>query len=529
MNTKTLVSTAAALALALSLAVPTRAWAYARLGRWDASTSAVYPVVRAYSCPNQFARFFSQPWDSVRRQLLSAANEWFVGGGSDLRIRVQPDLPASDPRCQDVNPTMNPGEILVTAERNNGGGSCYLATTFWWVNGASLTQAKVIMHSGTACGGSYQPYAWSNGDYPGVGQYDFWSVFAHELGHAIGFLHSGEATAVMLGSAPNGDSQRRFLSSDDRAGLRDAALAYPRTETALQHRRSTDDGASWHSEGEPLGLSVIGAPAICAEDGVSARPYLVASTRAADDTLYTFRTNGVSRAGDATPALTSQMAPAVGCRSGAFVLASVATDVDRNVQVATSSDGTTWSAGHNVGVSSGLPPALAYASWNQRYVLLASDPFTGRLRTLLSTDNGQTWSAPSEWTFFRTSSAPGITCQASGQYCNLTWSDAQFSHTPLRSATIRFDASGALYLDADYHLGFNSYGGGVASNANRFQHVWRDRGTATVLTAGGWPWPATLAPLTFTPDIAHAPPTIAWGAPWSEWSAWYSFATRYDR
>jgi hypothetical protein len=155
-------TTAAALAAVLFLLAADTTFAYTRTGRWDGSTSSLYPVVPAVACPNQFALNFTQPWAAIRRQALAAANEWFTSGGADLRVRLRGDLPASDARCQTTNAAgPNSGEIVVTAEPNNGGGQCFLATTFWWTNGSSIERAKVIMHSGTACSGTYQAYPWA--------------------------------------------------------------------------------------------------------------------------------------------------------------------------------------------------------------------------------------------------------------------------------------------------------------------------------------------------------------------------------
>jgi len=501
--------------------------AYSVFGHWDPTTSSGYPVIPARACPNQYATFFSTPWDPIRRQFLSAANEWFTSGGADVRVRLQGDLAASDPRCSNTsaaNP--NPGEILVTAEKNNGGGMCFLATTFWWTNGARIERAKVIMHSGTACTGTYQAYPWSNGDVPTAGQYDFWSVYQHELGHALGFDHSTDPNAVMMASALMGSIQLRNLSTDERLGLRNTATGYPRILTSSQHRRSIDDGASWLNEGEPFAVDVIGSPSLCY--GTAAGRYLVASTLASNDTVVAYWTNGVTSAGTATLPIQSHLPPAIGCASGQYVVAAVANDPARTVVVSTSPDGVTWSAPTSLGISSSLPPALAYAPWQGVFVLVTTDIASGSLQTRLSS-NGTSWAAPQSWPY-RTSSPYGIDCRSASGSCELAWADAERSYTPLRSATLGFLPLGmGLTATATYDLGLNSYGGGVASNGSRFQRTWRDRGTATVLTSGGWSSPATLSPLTFTGTVIHAAPNLAWGAAWSEWSSWYAVAARYDR
>lgn len=152
-----------------SYAHPARA--FTRWGAWSSSYSSSFPVVHVDSCPNQYAQFFSQPWNSIANNARSAMNEWFVSGGVDFRMRWTGDLPATDSRCADAGPARTDpvdGEILLTAEQFNGNLQCFLGTTFWWNNGTQARRAKVILHAGTMCGGSYYAYPWAtNADYPG--------------------------------------------------------------------------------------------------------------------------------------------------------------------------------------------------------------------------------------------------------------------------------------------------------------------------------------------------------------------------
>lgn len=73
---------------------------------------------------------------------------------------------------------------------------------------------------------------WSSNDQPQTGRYDLASTVLHELGHAAGLGHSGQSTAVMYPSLPNGVA-KRTLTADDISGLQSAypAVVTPTTPT----------------------------------------------------------------------------------------------------------------------------------------------------------------------------------------------------------------------------------------------------------------------------------------------------------
>src|SRR5262249_20575062 len=151
---------------------------------------------------------------------------------------------------------------------------------------------------------------------------------------------------------------------------------------------------------------------------------------------------------------------------------------------------------NGVGAASSLRPAVAFANFANRYVLAFADRWSGRLRTMTSSD-GLIYGNLQTFDSIRTSNQIGITCQDSGAYCSLTWSDGNFFQTPLSTAVMRFDVSGNLYIESMAGLGYYSYGGSVASNSGRFEYVWRDGEYSTGLTSGGWPWPPVLDTINF--------------------------------
>ncbi len=49
--------------------------------------------------------------------------------------------------------------------------------------------------------------------------YDFESMAVHELGHGLRLHHSSDTGATMFSSMPKGETKKRSLNSDDRAGI----------------------------------------------------------------------------------------------------------------------------------------------------------------------------------------------------------------------------------------------------------------------------------------------------------------------
>src|SRR5258706_1583179 len=95
----------------LALCCSITSFAFDRPAAWSAATSSAFPVVRVFTCPNQFAaQFPGFDWNNIRGHALAAANEWFVQGNADVRLRVQnPDLAAADPRCSSGSGTPGTG------------------------------------------------------------------------------------------------------------------------------------------------------------------------------------------------------------------------------------------------------------------------------------------------------------------------------------------------------------------------------------------------------------------------------------
>jgi hypothetical protein len=536
-----LMKLTSALAFAALSLCSTASFAFDKPTRWTANTSPVFPLVRVFGCPNHFATNFPTfDMGRIAYQTRNAANTWFTEGGADLRLRYAGDLAASDPRCATGSGSPNPGEILLTAERNHGGGACNLATTFWWWNGSGeITSATVILHRGTVCGGSYGDYNWDPGvDYPGAAEFDFQSTILHELGHAIGFNHSGDPTSIMWPSAAPGQSAIRNLANDDLLGLQQSGASYGMIQTVSRHRYTSaaSPPTAWFDEGETIPGTLLGAPAVAHSALFDpSRFYLVAYTRASDRAVMFGRTNGFqnSAAGftQVAAGVTSNRPPAVtaGTASANELLAYA--DLSSDGLLTRRNTGAVWTAPLAIGQTSRVAPALAYLPGRDVYVLAWAAFPSGLLHTMVSSDGGQSWHADQAWSF-RTFHSFGLTCRATDE-CVLAFANGESHLGRLAYLTLGYDAAQSSLFMGPFRssdVGADTYGAGVTTGASgRTQLGWRDRGTATVLTSGGWSSsPGTLDTTIFLPGVTSAAPRLAYNASWNEFTMWSSHATRYD-
>ena len=431
------------------------------------------------------------------------------------------------------------GEILLTAEMNHGGGACNLATTFSWTNGSGeLTTAKMILHRGTVCGGSYVNYNWDPGaDYPGASEFDFQSVLLHELGHAIGFDHSADGGSIMWPNASTGQNSIRNLAVDDVLGLQQSGSSYGPIQTTSRHRYASAFSAptSWFDEGETISDTLLGAPATVHSSLLDASSfYLVAYTRASDRAVMFGRTNGFQNwaAGFAPVAagVTSHRPPAVSSSttiaSEVLVYANPSTD---ELLVRRNPSGS-WSVPFATGRTSRIAPAITFVPGRELHVLAWAEFPSGAIHTMVSSDGGQSWSSDQVWGF-RTFNSFGITCRSDDQ-CVVAFANGESHLGRLGSFQLSYNpGTGSLAMASSSSDMADTYGATVTTNSSsgRTQLGWRDRGTATVMTSGGWNGsPGVLDNVAWLPAISYSSPRIAYNASWNEFTLWSSYASRYE-
>jgi hypothetical protein len=517
----------------LATCAPATAYAFSRNSVWNNVYDPAFPILRVYGCPGRFATYFPTfPWDNILSQAQQAMNEWFIGGGADVRMRYEGDLGDADPRC--VNETPDTGTVLLSAEQANGSGNCNWATTFYPsdTNGNS-TSALVIFHAGTVCNGAFQAFPWAtNADYPQANpaQVDFQSVFLHELGHALGFNHSSDPNAVMFAFGNEGDVTRRFLADDDVRGLF-GTFPYSPTQMNMYDVWTNNDGATWNSNsiGPPTFYAVGGVAACVNNDGNSNVYQGVWTDIYPYQTINTF-TYVNSFSFGATIGSGAETASAIACGSDRTWYGWV-DGMTRNVQFVWNVGGT-WIGSNAPGVQSGVPPAAAEVhdatGAVAGYLLAFTNPGTGHLSTLFSTDR-LTFPISTLATFdFRTFLGFGIACKPQIPQCVVTFADGGVAQTPMMSATLSVDATATspvtLLAEPRPLCGSpNSYGGTVQfANSNaKGMIAWRDRGFNTVLAStvdGATNWSSVTM---------HSVPSLAWANSYGTYAAFFCYASRY--
>ncbi len=538
------------LAAFLILCCPSSAFAFDKPTAWSAASSPTFPVVPVFSCPNHFASAFPGfSWNNIRGHALAAANEWFVDGNADVRLRIQTaDLAASDPRCATGSGAAGTGQILLTAETNFGvAGVCRFASTF---GGPGTSSATVIMHRGCVnASGAYSDLNWAtNAEFPAASQADFWAVLLHEFGHALGFNHDTDPKAVMFPSIQGlGDDSQRNLSRNEIVGLKDPASPYGAIQTTSLHRRADASGAgvasTWQDEGEPTNVAMVGAPSIYRATRFNTSSfYLAAFVRASDSAVMWGRTDGANNwtAGFAPVSATSRHPPAVAgdAASPQEVLAYVNDTLDGEIVFRTTSTGTSWNAPTILtNQVSRVGPAIAYLANRNVYVMAWPDSRTGRIRTAISLDNGTTFINVQEWAAARTYHRIGITCPGFDQ-CLLGFSDGSKVYTQWSYLNLTF-ISGWPFIPlsgfgagSGGSLGQDSYGGGLGTSPTQVQFGWRDRGTSTVMTSDRRGIGSNVNTLVFIPSVTHSALSVSFdagaaGVP--RFSLWSTFASRYDK
>jgi hypothetical protein len=519
-------------------AVGNQAFAFSRQAAWGPTTDPKFPIVPVFGCPGRFATFFPGiPWPNILSQAMLAMNEWFTGGGADIRMRYEGDLSDSDPRC--VNETPDDGTILISAEKNNGSGQCFLATTFYNDDGMGhSTSSLVIMHAGTVCNGPFQPWDWAtNADYPGAtpAQFDFQSVFLHELGHAIGFNHSTDQNAVMFAFVPVGDTTKRILADDDVRGLF-GTFPYSPSQLTMFDVWSPDNGSSWQRNviGNATTFAV-GSPAACINNDTSSDTYQGAwTTPYPYQTISTFTFQSGYAFGQTIGGGT-EMAPGVACGSdrtwyGWTNAFAGGMQYFWNV-------GGTWVGPFTIPLSSGVSPAAAEVHDSTGsglgYLLVFADPATGAVSTLYSSDKltfPTTTAESFELAGLRSFHGLGVSCFPKAPQCTVIYADGNSHSTPMMTAVLSVSpgmTSPVTVTGGPTPIaGSDGYGGAPAFNINGTGNlfVWRDRGFNTVLasTANG------TSPIQWSNVSIETAPTVVFANHYLTYAVFYSFADRYN-
>ncbi len=142
------------------------------------------------------------PASTWEKQILKAAQTWAMQTNVNFSVVADNGAPSGTGNYEQGDPNM--GDIRVAGYQGGTGNGQPLASAYMAPPGNNYSVAGDITFN------TSQPY--------NIGcTYDLFTVAEHEIGHALGLLHSSDSTATMYG-AYNGTMTA--LGSDDVAGIR---------------------------------------------------------------------------------------------------------------------------------------------------------------------------------------------------------------------------------------------------------------------------------------------------------------------
>jgi hypothetical protein len=91
---------------------------------WNQGTA---PFIPLFTCDNQLQTQFPNTVNDIKRELIIAAEEWFVGSGAHIRLAYLGSLTPTDPACAAVPTVIAPRDSPARrppVRRRSGGVWC---------------------------------------------------------------------------------------------------------------------------------------------------------------------------------------------------------------------------------------------------------------------------------------------------------------------------------------------------------------------------------------------------------------------
>ena len=213
---------------------------------------------------------------SEETALRNAIDAWNDAGGSTARL-VEDSSPTSQARTDWDSSTIH----LMLFDENNvsgyfpGGSSTVAITPVWFYSSGLIDDADVLFN-----GKNFNFTTRAEG-----GRFDVQDVATHELGHLIGFDHSGWAGSTMYPYVDSTVILHRSLSSDDVHAMRAAYPDGSYSSIRGNVRRAGDDSivVGAHvvvrgSDGRPVAAALTNASGVFTVDGLAADTYTLYAT-----------------------------------------------------------------------------------------------------------------------------------------------------------------------------------------------------------------------------------------------------------
>jgi hypothetical protein len=439
---------------------------------WNQGTA---PFIPLYTCDNQLAAHFPNTVDTIKNELVQAAEEWFIGSGSNIRFYYFGSLTAGDPACADMPTVIAPRivgappegpppprwSVVLTAapQLTNqlsivGAERCHYAVTDLWEVPPSpgtppphpgIERARITLVRGQVCGGNLEPWPWPDpfGAQPPPQTLGPARVLMKMLGHALGLSEeSGNGDTVMAHIDPSITDFRWHLSELVVEVMR---TAYGPAQSRPYWAETQDQGNTWQVlANTPRGqgdnsLGLVACQVVPRPNGVLSRPstartYLVAETSIDATgksfvTTYFVDTQRHSLSGSQNHGQSNRK-PSILCGTGFIILGFV--DPTGAVQLLHSNDGVTWAHGQiPAGLRSAHAPILAEATWADVIVAATSTSESG-MQFLFSKDGGFSYQSSLVASPWRPRFPYGLACATKKQRCYTAFGDVGFGITDFR-------------------------------------------------------------------------------------------------
>lgn len=439
------------------------------------------------------ANDFPTEWkQSVEHAVINAYTRWFPSGVS-CRYRFEGYTTRTSP---------NAGEILVTANQRHATTS-RLASTF-----SSGNKVSVVVHRRNGSNPSFPLWPWVPHNAV-AGQIDLQAVLTHELGHCFHLDDLSNGGNTMVGAHEY--SRQRFGPWP--GDVQDVKGLYSDADTIVLRALRSADGVSWSPHPARLtqynhpAARTLAAPA-AAGHGQTGR---LLTLWTAVNQRPSFMPDGAATAG--TPPYTSfggeqaVHGPGIAvARDGTALWAWANADDDGTMRVARSTDGgdhwqfvsvpTGAATAGTIGIAASLVDGRAVWMLAWSHFGRATAAENGELRVSVSTDNGNSWTAPiNVGPSYRSLSGVGLAASPDNRFLLVfSWAGRQLGRMNLvRSLELTVVAGAARVGRATKHRGLSRVQPAVVHHprTNRFVMVYREQNYLTSLRVTRRHWGGT--------------------------------------
>jgi hypothetical protein len=188
------------------------------------------------------------PLAVLERSIRGAFDAWGEIHGSAVSFDYEGVLTGIELGYDRDNPERNHNAIVWSRDSWDFEPDALAVTlTLYRRDSGVLVDADILINERT--------YVWGEGDEV---ENDLQNAVTHEIGHFLGFGHSGESEATMFASAATFEIKKRTLHDDDE----DAALRVYPLHAGTDFSRATQEGAAFRDDTVPAPDDEVAEPAL---------------------------------------------------------------------------------------------------------------------------------------------------------------------------------------------------------------------------------------------------------------------------